>query len=156
MVTADESIPSDRRSADIGIVCSFAAEVAPLVAALDRTKKYSDKGFTFRGGFLDEVIRVAIVEAGEGFAQHRDAASMLLAEHNPPWILSAGLSIGLTPDVDAGDVCLANHLSDTHGNDRSIACPIPAKGRIKIGSHVIADALPTDCLLYTSPSPRDS
>ena len=106
----------DRRSADIGIVCTHNVGIKPLLKVLDRTRKYVDETSVFRGGFLDEVIRIAIVEAGSGFAAHRAVAETLIKEHNPAWVISLGFSSALTRDVKAGDICLANEICDTHGN----------------------------------------
>lgn len=139
---ASSETVTDRRAADVGIVCSHHAEVQPLVKLLDRTKKYSDNGSVFRGGFIDEVIRVAIVEAGSGFARHRHAAETLIREHQPAWLLSVGFSSALIDDLSVGDVCLANDLCDTHGNTHSVTCKIPEGKRTFVRRHVITDVHP--------------
>lgn len=133
----------DRRSADIGIVCTHHGEIKPLVKMLDRMRKYSDDGMIFRGGFIDEVIRIAIVEAGSGFAQHRSATQTLIDEHNPPWILSVGFSSALTPDLQPSDICLANEICDQHGNSLPIKCNIPESKRIFVRKHIVADQHPS-------------
>lgn len=132
----------DRRSADIGIVCTHNAEIKPLLKVLDRARKYVDNNTVFRGGFLDEVIRIAIVEAGSGFAAHRAATETLIKEHNPAWVLTLGFSSALTADVQAGDICLANEICDTHGNSLPVKCTIPESKRIFIRKHVVADKHP--------------
>ncbi len=132
----------DRRSADIGIVCTHNAEIKPLLKVLDRTRKYVDETSVFRGGFLDEVIRIAIVEAGSGFAAHRTVTETLIKEHNPAWVISLGFSSALTSDVKAGDICLANEICDTHGNTLPIKCTIPETKRIFVRKHVVADQHP--------------
>lgn len=132
----------DRRSADIGIVCTHNAEIKPLLAKLDRGRKYVDGGSVFRGGFLDETIRIAIVEAGPGFAKHREVTQTLIAEHHPAWILSVGFSSSLTSDMKSGDVCLANEICDLHGNTLPVKCSIPESKRIFVRQHVVADSHP--------------
>ena len=132
----------DRRSADIGIVCTQALEVRPLLKKLDRVRKYVDGGVVFRGGFLDEVVRVAVVEAGAGFAKHREAAKTLIEEHHPAWVFSVGFSSPLTEELKSGDVCLANELCDTHGNSLPVKCSIPERKRIFVRKHVVADSHP--------------
>jgi len=132
----------DRRSADIGIVCGQSLEVGPLLKKLDRVRKYVDDGIVFRGGFLDEVVRVAVVEAGAGFARHREAAKTLIEEHHPAWVFSVGFSSPLTQELKSGDVCLANELCDTHGNSMPVKCSIPERKRIFVRKHVVADSHP--------------
>lgn len=134
--------PADRRSADIGIVCTHSGELKPLLKRLDRVRKYTDRGCVFRGGFLNEVIRVAVVSAGPGFARHRMATETLLAEHNPAWVLSAGYSSALTDGIRSGDICLATEIQDEHGNSLAVRCTIPPSGRIHAGRHLVADRHP--------------
>ncbi len=132
----------DRRSADIGIVCAHNAEIKPLLKVLDRPRKYVDNNTVFRGGFLDEVIRIAIVEAGAGFAAHRAVTDTLIKEHAPSWVLSLGFSSALTADLKAGDICLANEICDTHGNKLPMKCAVPESKRIFVRRHVVADHHP--------------
>lgn len=120
----------DRRSADIAVVCSHIDEVRPFLDALDRVRKYSDGDLVFRGGFIEEVLRVAVVEAGRSYAHHRKAAETLINEHNPAWLISAGFSSSLDEELRFGDICLAESLCDQHGNEISVPSPIPEATRI--------------------------
>jgi nucleoside phosphorylase len=138
----EQELPPDRSTADIGIICSHRSELAAFLKRVDRQRKYMDRGMIFRGGFLDETIRVAVVEAGSGFASHRQAAVTLINEHHPAWVFSVGFSSALTDDLRAGDLSLANEICDTHGNTLPVKCPIPESGRIRIRKHVVADQHP--------------
>jgi len=133
---------TDKRSADIAIVCSVRAEVSPLLGKLDRVRKYVDQGAVFRGGFLDETLRIAVVEAGAGFAKHREVTQTLIAEHHPVWVLSVGFSSPLTDELKSGDVCLANEICDTHGNSLPVKCSIPESKRVLVRTHVVSDIHP--------------
>jgi adenosylhomocysteine nucleosidase len=138
----DDESSIDRRSADIGIICTHGDEIGPLLKLLDRQRKYIDQGAIFRGGFLDETIRVAVAEAGAGFARHRSVAQTLLDEHHPTWILSVGFGSALIEELNAGDVSLANEICDTHGNSLTVKCPIPESKRVLVRKHVVADTHP--------------
>lgn len=140
--SGENEIPVDRAVADIAIVCSHSLELRPFVRRLDRKRKYVDQGIVFRGGFLDEVIRVAVVEAGIGFAAHRRATEILVAEHKPVWIISAGFSSALSDEIGAGDLTMAREICDTHGNTVPVKCSIPESRRVRIHRHVVADRHP--------------
>ena len=139
--STEEPAP-DRSSADIGIVCTHKGEVKPFLKRLDRTRSYSEKKMTVRGGFLGETTRIVLVEADEGFASHRAATELLIAEHRPSWILSVGFSSSLSEDVRPGDIVLANEISDTHVNSLPVKCSIPARKRIHVGKLIVADDHP--------------
>ena len=138
---AEETAP-DRSSADIGIVCTHKGEVRPFLKRLDRQRSYTDNKFNVRGGFLRELTRIAIVEAGEGFALHRAATELLIAAHRPTWVISMGFSSSLAEDVRSGDIIVANDICDTHGNCQSVKCSIQARKRIHVGKLIVADAHP--------------
>jgi len=133
---------TDRSTAHVGLVCTQALELSPLFARLDRRRRYTDAGMRFTGGFLTEGIRVAVVEAGAGFAAHRRAAEILVQEHRPPWVISAGLSSSLAEDVRAGDLSLATSLCDTHGQQLDVNCPIPESKHGTLRPHLVADSHP--------------
>lgn len=141
-VSADEDVPLDRVSAHVGIVCTHIGELRPLMKRLDRVRKYTDHGCTFRGGFLHETIRIAVVEAGAGFARHRLATEILIREHHPFWVLTLGFSSALNDSIQSGDLTLADEIVDTHGNATSVKCRIPGGRRIHVGRHVVADQHP--------------
>lgn len=137
----EESAP-DRSSADIGIVCTHKGEVKPFLKRLDRMRSYSEKKMTVRGGFLGESVRIALIEADEGFASHRAATELLIAEHRPSWILSVGFSSSLSEEVQPGDLVVANEICDTHVNCLPVKCNIPARKRIHVGKLIVADIHP--------------
>ena len=117
-------------------------ELKSLNARLDRLRRYSDGEFRFTGGFLGPSIRVAIVEAGTGFAAHRKATEILVKEHAPAWILAAGFSSSLADDVCAGDLSLASEIRDTHGQELELNCPIPESKHVTLRRHVCTDHHP--------------
>lgn len=138
---AAEPVP-DRSSADIGIVCTHKGELKPFLKRVDRQRSYTEKKITVRGGFLRESTRLVIAEAGEGYATHRAATELLIAEHHPAWILSVGFSSSLSEEVQPGDIVLSNEISDTHVNSMPIKCTITARKRIHVGRLIVADHHP--------------
>jgi adenosylhomocysteine nucleosidase len=123
----------DTAHADIGIVCALHLELGAFLERCDRVKKYTGGKFTFRGGKYDSV-RIAIVEAGAGFARTRDATQALIDAHTPPWILSVGFSGALRREMKVGDIVMANAIVDTHGHELDI--DLRAAGDPQHGLHV--------------------
>ena len=140
--SAGEEATTDRSTAHVGVVCTHALEVEPLISRLDRRRRYSDGGVQFSGGFLGTSIRVAVVEAGTGFAAHRKATEILITEHVPSWIIATGFSSSLADDVLAGDLSLATTICDTHGQRLNLNCPIPESRRATLRTHLVADEHP--------------
>ncbi len=132
----------DRSSADIGIVCTHKGEIRPFLKRLDRQRSYSDRRMTMRGGFLGESTRVAIAEAGIGFAAHRAATELLITEHHPAWVLAVGFSSSLSEVVQPGDLCIGNEICDTHVSTLPVKCTISASKRIHVGRLIVADKQP--------------
>ena len=135
-------MPVDRATAHVGVVCTQAVELKALLGSLDRCRRYADGPTQFIGGFLDQTLRIAVVQAGAGFAMHRRATETLIREHNPAWIISAGFSSSLAANVAAGDLCLATSIVDTHGQSMSVKCPIPESDHSTLRQHVVVDAHP--------------
>ncbi len=138
----DEQSAPDRSTAHVALVCTHSAELQSLTGRLDRRRRYADGRATFTGGFLEESIRVAIVEAGTGYSAHREAALTLIAEHRPAWVISAGFSSSLEDDVHAGDLSLATAIRDTHGQELKVACPVPESRHATLRTHLVADRHP--------------
>lgn len=136
---AEEPKSVDARTADFAVICCQKAELQPLLKHVDRQRKYVDEGLVFRGGFIDQVLRIVVIEAGFEFANHRRAAQIVINEHHPKWVISTGCSLALTESVGTGDVCLANEISDTHGNTLELSNPLDGGKRIHCGKHVVTD-----------------
>jgi nucleoside phosphorylase len=139
--TSAEPVP-DRSTADVGIVCTHKGELKAFLKRVDRQRSYTEKKITVRGGFLGETIRLAIAEAGEGYASHRAATELLINEHRPAWILAIGFSSSLTTDIKPGDIVLSNEISDTHVNSLPVKCTLAPRKRIHVGKLIVADHHP--------------
>lgn len=124
---------ADTAHADIGIVCALKLELAEYVDRCDRVRKYTGGDFTFRGGFTgpDWDIRVVIVEVGTGAERARRATQALMDAHTPVWVISAGFSGALHPDLQLGDIVVANSIVDTAGQELRVdvkMSPDPERG----------------------------
>lgn len=139
---SDDEPKTDRATAHVALVFTHAAELKILMGRLDRRRRYSDGELRFTGGFFDESIRVAAVEAGSGFAAHRRATTVLIEEHKPTWVISAGFSSSLTEGVRAGDLSLATAICDTHGQQLKVECPIPESKHSTLKTHLVTDSHP--------------
>lgn len=137
---------ADTAHADIGIVCALKLELAEYLDSCDRVRKYAGGEFTFRGGFTgpDWDIRVVIVEAGTGPERAARATRALIDAHTPTWVLSAGFSGALHPDLQRGDIVVANSIVDTAGEELQVdvkMTPDPERGwhvgRILMASEIV-------------------
>lgn len=132
----------DYQHADVGIVCSLAREMGYFLDECEKVRKYTGGDFTFRGGRFGE-IRVAVVEAGMGFARARRATQSLIEGHTPDWVLSSGYSGALRDGMHVGDVVMADAICDTHGNELKVDLKMSAAGqkRLHVGRFVTSDEL---------------
>jgi adenosylhomocysteine nucleosidase len=120
-----DSSSADTAHADIGIVCALAIELSAFLDRCDRVRKYKGGDFVFRGGRYDE-IRIAIVQTGLGFARARRATQALLDAHSPAWVISAGFSGALKPEIKVGHIVMADSIVDTHGHELRLDLNMPA------------------------------
>ncbi|MBT4865759.1 MAG: 5'-methylthioadenosine nucleosidase [Planctomycetaceae bacterium] len=122
----DETAPeNDAAHANIGIVCALAIELGAFLERCERVKKYKGGDFVFRGGRYDDV-RIAVVETGLGFARARRATQAMLDAHTPQWVVSAGFSGALLPEMKVGQIVMANSIVDTHGHELKVDMKMPA------------------------------
>jgi len=140
---ADSADAPDTAHCDIGIVCALRLELAPFLDRCEKVKKYTGGAFTFRGGHFGN-LRIAIVESGAGRVRARKATLALLDAHTPRWLLSAGFSGALRPDLKIGDVVVANSIVGPAGESVSLDLSMPADpdrgwhvGRIATADHIV-------------------
>ncbi len=119
------SSSADNAHADIGIVCALNIEIAPFLDRCEKLRKYKGDSFVFRGGRYGD-IKIAVVETGTGFARARRATQALIDAHSPPWIISAGFSGALLPEMKLGQIVVADTLCDTHGQEMKWESNMPA------------------------------
>lgn len=124
-MATDTAAERDTAHCDIGLVCALPLEVAPFLERCDRVKKYTGGAFTFRGGLLGD-LRIAVVESGTGLTRARKATQALLDAHTPQWVVSAGFSGALRPEMRVGDIVMANSVIDPDGQSVQLDLQMPA------------------------------
>lgn len=117
--------PQDTAHCDIGLVCALPMEVAPFLTRCEKVKRYTGGAFTFRGGRLAD-LRIAVVESGAGLARARMAALALIDAHTPRWILSIGFSGALQPQMQIGQIVVADSVIDPDGQALKLDLHMPA------------------------------
>lgn len=85
-------------------------ELGEFLSRCSKVKTYTGGKFTFRGGIYDG-IRIAVVESGMGPARACRATEALLDGHSPRWIVSTGFCGALIPDMQIGQIVVANKIT---------------------------------------------
>jgi len=145
-MTADATGASDTAHCDIGIVCALRLELAPFLEQCEKVKQYTGGAFTFRGGHFHG-LRIAVVESGAGQTRARRATLALLDAHTPRWLLSAGLSGALRPELKIGDIVVADSIVGPAGDAVALDLSMRADpergwhvGRIAMADHIVRTA----------------
>ena len=110
--------------ADIGVVAATPMEVAPLLARLDRVRKYAGPKFTIVEGECAGKL-VALVLTGMGRARAQRGAELLLDGHRPRWIVSAGFGGALDPSLRRNDLVLPDEVVNLEGRRFGIDLAVP-------------------------------
>lgn len=132
----------DRAQADIGIVCATEMELKSFVAKCERNRKYIGHKVTMLG-VRHYDCRIAIAITGMGFAAARNGTQALIDGHRPSWIVSAGYSGALLPDMKVGDIVMADALCDQHGQEMQTGLQMsadPQRG-VWVGKLLTADQI---------------
>lgn len=140
---ANDSHPEpDLAHADIGIVSALPMELAPFLQRCTRVRKYTGGDFVFRGGRYGD-IKIAVAEAGTGFARARRATQALIEAHTPDWVLSCGFVGALQDHLRIGDIVMADSVADTHGQSLSINLSMgnTASPGLHVGRLLTADGI---------------
>ena len=115
----DAKPPPDFTHADVGFVHATAMEMAPFLDRCERVRKYVGGDFAFRGGLFGKV-RIALAQSGMGPKPARRATQALVDGHSPRWVISAGFSGALRPQMKVGDIVVGNSIVDAEGTELAI------------------------------------
>jgi adenosylhomocysteine nucleosidase len=125
---------------DVGIVMALAIEANDFARLLRNHRSYHPAGHRVLEGELGDRV-VAIVTPGVGRAAARRGAELLLAGHDPRWLISAGFAGALDPGLAVGDVLIPREVLESHGARLSIDFELAPSDHIKPGRLLTVDAI---------------
>ena len=99
----------------VGVVFALGIEAGGLDDLLEGAVTIKGREFAVREGGLAG-RRVALAISGAGGKNAAKAAEMLMAGHQPAWVISAGFAGGLCAGFRRGEILVADRLLDGHGN----------------------------------------
>jgi adenosylhomocysteine nucleosidase len=137
----------------VGIVVALPLESGYFEDRLAGIISIKGNGFTIRtGGLSGRGIAVAI--SGHGQVRAARAAEALIAGHHPRWVISAGFAGGLQPELNRGDIVMADSIAGLRGERLSIDLRLPEDERqIGRGVHV-GRLLTVDRIIYKADEKR--
>ncbi|HWB01029.1 MAG TPA: hypothetical protein VG713_21200 [Pirellulales bacterium] len=100
---------------DVGLVFALGIECGGLADLLSTLRTTRTRGCVVRRGTLSG-RNVTIVEAGVGREAAIRGTEILIAGHQPAWIISAGFSGGVDPRLKRGDIVMADEIVDSAGH----------------------------------------
>ncbi len=105
--------------ASIGFVFALEIEAGGLVDLMSTLRVIQGKGFVARQGVLRK-RGIVVVESGMGGEAAEHATRALVEGHRPDWVISAGFSGALHPDLKRGDIVIAQGVANTQGQRLAI------------------------------------
>jgi adenosylhomocysteine nucleosidase len=109
-------------AADIGIIAALPIEIGDVIDRLKRVRKYQAARVSIVEGESAGKI-VVVVVAGVGRIAARRAAEVLMAGHQPRWIISAGFAGALNPALARNALVLPDEVLDPEGRHFPIELP---------------------------------
>src|SRR5688572_18358861 len=97
--TSAESLPP----ADVAVVFALGIELGGFEDCLSELVRTRGEGFSIRQGLLHQQP-VLVLETGAGGTAAQHATSAMIAGHRPKWVISAGFSGGLQPQLKRNDI----------------------------------------------------
>jgi len=106
----------------VGIVAALPIEVVDLTERLQRIRKYHAAPISvIEGEYGGRIIAVAV--GGVGRVAAGRAADLLVAGHQPRWLVSAGFAGALDPGLARNDLVLAHEVIDREGHKFHVEAP---------------------------------
>jgi adenosylhomocysteine nucleosidase len=132
-------------AADVGIVAALGLEVGFLIDQLASVRKYSGPRHSVIEGMCAGKL-VALLITGPGRAAAGRGAELLLAGHQPRWLLSVGFAGALDPALPRYAIVMPNEVIDREAQRYTIdvAVPpadVPGRPRIATGRLLTVDRI---------------
>jgi adenosylhomocysteine nucleosidase len=138
--------PSTRdRPCDVGLVLALPIEAGAMEDRLQGVLATEAGGLKFRQGGL-RGRNIVLVQSGVGSTAAAKATELLIAGHQPQWVISAGLAGGLQNDLSRGDFLLASEVCNEQQQGLAISLQLPAeeagrKPRVHAGKLLSVDRI---------------
>ncbi len=132
-------------AADVAIIAALPMEVGFLTDRLTKTRKYSGPEHSVTEGEFGGKL-IVVLAGGMGRTSARRAAELLLAGHNPRWVISAGFGGALRADLQRNDVVVAKEVLDLEGHRFAVDVSVAhdsanAAPRVLTGRLLTVDAI---------------
>ena len=112
------------RPCDVGLVFALGSEAGGLEDRLDGVVNLQASEFKLKQGGLNG-RHVVLVLSGAGREAAAKATRILIAGHQPQWVVAAGFASGMQPQLKRGDIVMADELCDTAGTRLSLDLKVP-------------------------------
>ena len=109
-----------RTQGKIAIIFAMPSEAKSLKKVLSESYIYANSYSNFTSCFVGKA-ELLIAVSGIGINNCIKTAQMLI-DHGAQWIISAGTSAGLHPDINVGDVLIANSVMSVNSYDKVFHC----------------------------------
>jgi adenosylhomocysteine nucleosidase len=120
-----EAAAGGDRPCDVGIVFTLPIEVGAMEDRLQGVVVTEAGGLKFRQGGL-RGRNIVLAQAASDSAAAARAAELLIAGHQPRWLISAGFATGLQTEIARGDFLLPSEVCNAQGECLSIGLQLPA------------------------------
>lgn len=140
-------------AADVAIVAATPMEIGFLTDRLTKTRKYTGLEQTITEGEHGGKL-IAVLAGGMGRSSARRTTELLVAGHNPRWVVSAGFGGALDKDLKRNDVVVAKEVIDLEG--RRFTVDVSVTGDLsKAGPRLVTGRLVTvDAIVVTADEKR--
>ena len=110
--------------ADVGIVAALSIEVGDLIDRLQRIRRYHSASVSLiEGEYAGRIVVVAVGGVGRTAAYR--AADLLVAGHQPRWLISAGFAGALNLAFARNEVVVPDEIIDPEGHRFPVVIPEP-------------------------------